>query len=185
MRRRRVDVARERGARRAERVRAAREAVARPAGRRAARGDRRRARARRGCRRADRAARKGVADATVVAPVGGIVTQKLADAGEMVAPRDAAARRHRPRPRLGQPVRARAADAAHHARPGGHRVHRCRRPGSRARSPSSRRRRSSRRATCRRPTSGRSSCTASRCRVDNSAGVLKQGMPVDAELALP
>ena len=71
------------------------------------------------------------------------------------------------------------------ARPGGHALHRRRRRGPEGhRHASSRRRRSSRRATCRRPTSARSWSTASRSSVDNAHGVLKQGMPVEAEIPL-
>ena len=96
----------------------------------------------------------------------------------------AARRRHRPRPRVGERLRRRAGS--------------CRgcklgqpatlvtdagRPARRARSPSSRRRRSSRRATCRRRTSARSSSTASRSPSTTRDGVLKPGMPVEAELA--
>ncbi len=59
-----------------------------PAGRLAPRGDRRRARARR--RRPTRRSRrwqKAIADATVIAPIAGIVTEKLADVGELLQPR--------------------------------------------------------------------------------------------------
>ena len=82
-----------------------------------------RPRARRRGRRPDRRAREGAARrAGRVAPVGGIVTQKLVDAGELVLPRVPARRGHGPRPRLGQPLRARAASIPRHrARPGGRR----------------------------------------------------------------
>ena len=66
---------------------AARENVARLRAGCASRGDRRRARARRGGRRADRHLEKAIADATVTAPIAGIVTEKLADAGELLQPR--------------------------------------------------------------------------------------------------
>lgn len=83
----RVNVARERERAAADRVRAAREVVARlQAGTR--REDIEAARARVSVVDAQVAQLdKTRADATVVAPVSGIVTQKLVDAGEMVAPR--------------------------------------------------------------------------------------------------
>ena len=52
--------------------------------------------------------RRASADAVVKAPVGGIVTSKLVDAGEMAAPRVADRRHHRSRSRLGERVRRRA-----------------------------------------------------------------------------
>ena len=64
------------------------------------------------------ALQKSLADADVKSPVAGIVTAKLVDAGEMVAPRDAGGRRHRSRSRVGQRLRRRAARAAAEARPG-------------------------------------------------------------------
>ena len=121
---------------------------------------------------------------SLTSPIAGIVTAKLADAGEMVAPRSAARRDHRSRSRVGQRLRRRAGRAAAAARPAGDALHRRRRQRHRrARSRSSRRRPSSRRATCRPPKSARSSSTASRSSVDNRDGVLKPGMPVEAELA--
>jgi HlyD family secretion protein len=83
----RVDLARERERAAQERVRAAREAVARlQAGARPEEIDA--ARARVSAIDAQLAVlEKARADATVVAPVAGIVTQTLSDAGEVVAPR--------------------------------------------------------------------------------------------------
>ena len=72
-----------------------------------------------------------------------------------------------PRLRLGQ-----AGDA----------LHRRRRPAVPAPSASSRRAPSSRRATSRRPKIARSWSTASRSSVDNTSGMLKAGMPVEAEI---
>lgn len=82
----RVDIARERVQSAQERVRAAREALSRlQAG--ATREELDAARARVATADAQIALlEKARADATVVAPVGGIVTQKLADVGETVAP---------------------------------------------------------------------------------------------------
>ena len=124
-------------------------------------------------------------DTTLIAPVAGIVTEKLAEAGEVVA----AARRRSwssptsitPGPTSTSP--SRRCRGSRWARPP------CSTPtpaatASPARSPTSRPRPSSRRATCRRPRSAPSSSTASAISADNTAGVLKQGMPVDAELAL-
>ncbi len=73
------------GARRTERVRAARETDGAAASGRAPRGDRRRAGAGRRRGRADRHAREEPERREVIAPVAGIVTQKLVDAGEIVA----------------------------------------------------------------------------------------------------
>lgn len=83
----RVDLARERERGARERVRAAREVVSRlQAG--ATREELDAARARVTAADAQIAIlEKAVADASVVSPVAGIVTQKLADAGEMTAPR--------------------------------------------------------------------------------------------------
>ena len=127
--------------------------------------------------------RRAIADATFRSPVGGIVTEKLVEVGEIIAPRapvavvadldHAWADVFVPEPAV---PRLEIGQAAHG-------LHRCRRRAALpAPSPTSRRRRSSRRATCRPRRSARSSSTASASRVDNNDGVLKQGMPVEAEI---
>ena len=158
----RVDALRERQRGARERVRVAREAVARveaPARPEEVGA----ARTRIGAVTAQLAVlEKSVEDAVVKAPSAGIVTQDLVEAGEIVAPRDAARRRHRPRSRLGQRVRAGARGAAHQAGPGRDRPHR-RGPDAAGHGDLRRRRApSSRRATCRPPKSGRGWSTASR-----------------------
>ena len=100
--------------------------------RRAAGGDRRRARPARRRRRADRharAERRGRHRRS--SPVAGIVTQKLADAGEILAPRAPIVDRRRSRPRVGERLRRRAARAAPPPRPAGDALHRRRRRGPR------------------------------------------------------
>jgi HlyD family secretion protein len=126
---------------------------------------------------------KSRADATVVAPVGGIVTQKLTDAGEVVAPRTpllvvtdldhAWANLFVPEPLMPRVALGQAADVLTDA---GDRV-----PGK---------------VTYISPqaeftprnvqTADERSKLVYRIKVsvDNAAGVLKQGMPVDAELSL-
>ena len=113
----------------------------------------------------------------------GIVTQKLVDAGEIVAPRDAARRRHRSRSRVGQSVRARADGAARAlgSRDGPHRSPAAGLAGK---------------VTFISPKAEftpRNVQTAEersklvyriKVTVDNRAGILKPGMPVDAELEL-
>jgi HlyD family secretion protein len=158
----RVDVARERERGGRERVRVAREALARVrAG--ARREELEAARARVASADAQIAVlQENLKDADVLAPVGGVVTQKLVDRGELVSPRsplvivtdldNAWANVFVPEPmvprlKIGQPATV-FTDA------GG--------LGYRAESRSCRREPSSRRATCKPPTSDRSSCTASR-----------------------
>ena len=181
----RVDVARERVRGATERVRAAREAVA------SINTPRRReeievARARVDSVDAQIAVlEKAVADASVLAPAGGVVTQKLADAGELLAPGmpllvladldNAWANLFVPEPmiprvRLGQPATV-FTDAGGEGLPGT--------------------------VTYISPkaeftprnvqTADERSKLVYRIKVsvDNRAGVLKQGMPVDAELPLP
>ena len=55
---------------------------------------------------------KNLADAQVKSPVGGVVTSKLVDAGEIDCAADAAGRHLRPRSRMGERLRGRAARAA-------------------------------------------------------------------------
>ena len=126
---------------------------------------------------------KAIADATVAAPIAGIVTEKLADAGELLAAARAARRRHRsrsrwanvyvdepvvPRLRLGQPATLFTdAGGAGHRRHGQlhlveGRVHAAQR-ADRGRS-----------LEAGLPRQGRRSTTRS--------GVLKAGMPVEAEI---
>ena len=180
----RVNVARERERAAQDRVRAAREGVARlQAG--ARREDIEAARARVSVIDAQLAQlQKARADAAVVSPVGGIVTQKLADQGEMVAPRmpllvvtdldHAWANLFVPEPLMPRVALGQAADVLTDA---GDRV-----PGQ---------------VTYISPqaeftprnvqTADERSKLVYRIKVsvDNSAGVLKQGMPVDAELSVP
>jgi HlyD family secretion protein len=180
----RVNVARERERAANDRVRAAREVLARlQAGNR--REDIEAARARVAVVDAQIAQlQKGRADATVIAPVGGIVTQQLTDAGEMVAPRmpllvitdldHAWANLFVPEPLMPRVALGQAADVLTDA---GDRV--------------------SGKVTYISPqaeftprnvqTADERSKLVYRIKVsvDNSAGVLKQGMPVDAELAAP
>ena len=180
----RVNVARERERAAQDRVRAAREGVARlQAG--ARREDIEAARARVSVIDAQLAQlQKGRADAAVVAPVDGIVTQKLTDEGEMVAPRmpllvvtdldHAWANLFVPGPLMPRVALGQAADVLTDA---GDRV-----PGQ---------------VTYISPqaeftprnvqTADERSKLVYRIKVsvDNSAGVLKQGMPVDAELSAP
>ena len=179
----RVNVARERERAAQDRVRAAREGVARlQAG--ARREDIEAARARVSVIDAQIAQlQKARADAAVVAPVGGIVTQTLTDEGEMVAPRmpllvvtdldHAWANLFVPEPLMPRVALGQAADVLTDA---GDRV-----PGQ---------------VTYISPqaeftprnvqTADERSKLVYRIKVsvDNSAGVLKQGMPVDAELGL-
>ena len=179
----RVNVARERERAAEDRVRAAREVVSGlKAG--ARREDVEAARARVSVVDAQLAVlRKSRADATVVAPVGGIVTQKLTDAGEMVAPRmplfvvtdldHAWANLFVPEPLMPRVVLGQTATVLTDA---GDRI-----PGK---------------VTYISPqaeftprnvqTADERSKLVYRIKVsvDNSAGVLKQGMPVDAELPL-
>ena len=70
---------------------------------------------------------KAIADATVTAPVAGIVTEKLVDVGELVQPARAARRHHRSRSRVGERLRRRAGRAAAAPRPAGDALHRRRR----------------------------------------------------------
>ncbi len=161
--RRDVASARAQGAR--DRVRAARETVTRlRAGSR--REEVEAARARVTAANAEIATwQKAIADATVTAPITGIVSEKLAEPGELLQPRATARRRHRSRQRVGQRLRRRAGRAAAAPWPAGDAVHRRRRRrASPARSATSRRRPSSRRATCRPQRTARSWSTASRCR---------------------
>ena len=179
----RVNVARERERAAQDRVRAAREVVARfQAGSRPEEIET--ARARVSAIDAQIAQLQKIhADAAVVTPVGGIVTQKLTDAGEMVAPRmplfvvtdldHAWANLFVPEPLMPRVVLGQAATVLTDA---GDRV-----PGK---------------VTYISPqaeftprnvqTADERSKLVYRIKVsvDNSAGVLKQGMPVDAELAL-
>jgi len=179
----RVNVARERERAAQDRVRAAREVVARlQAGSR--REDIEAARARVSVIDAQIAQlEKARADAAVVSPVGGIVTQKLTDQGEMVAPRmpllvvtdldHAWANLFVPEPLMARIALGQAATVLTDA---GDRV-----PGK---------------VTYISPqaeftprnvqTADERSKLVYRIKVsvDNSAGVLKQGMPVDAELGL-
>jgi HlyD family secretion protein len=179
----RVNVARERERAANDRVRAAREVVMRlQAGNR--REDIEAARARVAVVDAQIAQlQKTRADAAVIAPVGGIVTQKLTDAGEMVAPRmpllvvtdldHAWANLFVPEPLMPRVALGQAATVLTDA---GDRV-----PGK---------------VTYISPqaeftprnvqTADERSKLVYRIKVsvDNSAGVLKQGMPVDAELGL-
>ena len=179
----RVTVARERERAAEDRIRAAREVVARlQAG--ARREDIEAARARVSVVEAQIAQlQKARTDATVVAPVSGIVTQKLADAGEMVAPRmpllivtdldRAWANLFVPEPLMPRVALGQEATVLTDA---GDRV-----PGK---------------VTYISPqaeftprnvqTADERSKLVYRIKVsvDNSAGVLKQGMPVDAELGL-
>jgi HlyD family secretion protein len=180
----RVNVARERERAAQDRVRAAREGAARlQAGSR--REDIEAARARVSVIDAQIAQlEKARADAAVVSPVGGIVTQKLTDQGEMVAPRmpllvvtdldRAWANLFVPEPLMPRVALGQAATVLTDA---GDRV-----PGT---------------VTYISPqaeftprnvqTADERSKLVYRIKVsvDNSAGVLKQGMPVDAELAAP
>jgi HlyD family secretion protein len=180
----RVNVARERERAALDRVRAAREVLSRlQAGNR--REDIDPARARVAVVDAQIAQlQKARADATVVAPVSGIVTQKLTDAGEILAPRmpllvitdldHAWANLFVPEPLMPRVALGQAADVLTDA---GDRV-----PGK---------------VTYISPqaeftprnvqTADERSKLVYRIKVsvDNSAGVLKQGMPVDAALAAP
>jgi HlyD family secretion protein len=180
----RVNVARERERAADDRVRAAREVLARlQAGSRPE--DIEAARARVAVVDAQIAQlQKARTDATVVAPVSGIVTQKLTDTGEMVAPRapllvitdldHAWANLFVPEPLMPRVALGQAADVLTDA---GDRV-----PGK---------------VTYISPqaeftprnvqTADERSKLVYRIKVsvDNSAGVLKQGMPVDAELGAP
>jgi HlyD family secretion protein len=180
----RVNVARERERAALDRVRAAREVLARlQAGNR--REDIDAARARVAVVDAQIAQlQKARADATVVAPVSGIVTQKLTDTGEMVAPRmpllvitdldSAWANLFVPEPLIPRVTLGQAATVLTDA---GDRV-----PGKVSFiSPQAE-------FTPRNvQTADERSKLVYRIKVsvDNSAGVLKQGMPVDAELAAP
>ena len=159
----RVDLARERQRGAKDRVLAAREATARlRAGARPEEIDAARARVA-GVDAQIASLQKAVGDAVVTASAAGLVTQKLAEAGELTMPRmplvvitdldNAWANLFVPEPmiprvRLGQ-------SATIFTDAGG--------PGCRARSPSCRRGPSSPRGTCRRRKSARSSCTESRC----------------------
>jgi HlyD family secretion protein len=179
----RVNVARERERAALDRVRAAREVLARlQAGNR--REDIDAARARVAVVDAQIAQlEKARTDATVVAPVSGIVTQKLTDAGEMVAPRmpllvitdldHAWANLFVPEPLIPRVTLGQAATVLTDA---GDRV-----PGTVSYiSPQAE-------FTPRNvQTADERSKLVYRIKVsvDNSAGVLKQGMPVDAELGL-
>ena len=180
----RVDVARQRRRAAEERVRGAREAAARlRSGARAEEIDA--ARARVAAATAQMAVlEKGVADAAVVSPVSGIVTQKLADAGEVIARGTPIAvitdLDHAwanlfvpepliPRLRLGQPATI-YTDAGGDGLPGTISF-----------------------ISPRAEFTPRNVQTAEersklvyriKVSVDNRAGILKQGMPVDAELAL-
>ena len=180
----RVDVARERERGARDRIRAAREVVSRlQAG--ARREEVEAARARVAAVDAQIAVlEKMRADAAVLAPVGGIVTQTLTDAGEMIAPRapllvvtdldHAWANLFVPEPLMPRITLGQSAAVLTDA---GDRV-----PG---------------RVTFISPqaeftprnvqTADERSKLVYRIKVavDNSAGVLKQGMPVDAELTLP
>ena len=72
---------------------------------------------------------KAKADATVLAPMAGIVTERLLDPGRNGGAARAGRRVDRSRSRLGRGVRRRAAGAANQARAGGDGFHRCRRNG--------------------------------------------------------
>jgi HlyD family secretion protein len=181
----RVDVARERGRAARERVRAAREEVARlQAGPRREELDV--ARARIASADAQIAVlEKSLGDASVVAPVAGVVTQKLADAGEIVPPRtpivvvtdldNAWANLFVPEPmvprvKLGQPATV-LTDAGGEGLPG------------KVSYVSPRAEFTPRNVQ----TADERSRLVYRIKVtvDNRSGVLKSGMPVDATLELP
>ena len=95
------------------------ETVARLRGRRAPRGDRGgRARGVAAVDAQIATLEKAIADATVTAPVAGIVTEKLVD-GELIAPRTPLVVDHRPRSRVGRRVRATSRSCRGSPRPGG------------------------------------------------------------------
>ena len=122
-------------------------------------------------------------DATVAAPAGGIVTQKLVEQGELIAPRTPLSSSPTSNV-VGQRLRRRAVRPARRARPGRHPLHRRRRAGIAGTvtfiSPKAE-------FTPRNvQTAEERSKLVFRIKVtvDNRDGVLKQGMPVEAEIAL-
>ena len=122
-------------------------------------------------------------DATVLAPISGIVTERLLDPGEMAAPRApivVLAISTMRGPKSSWTSRS----AAHQARAGGDCVHRRRRPGFPAKSAY---------IASKAEFTPRNVQTAEdrsklvyrvKIAVDNRKGVLKQGMPVEAEIPL-
>ena len=184
MRKARVDVARERHAQAQDRVRCGARSAWRDCEAGARPEEIQTARARVAAADAQIAVlEKAIADAAVIAPVAGIVTQKLVDAGRSSRSRHAARRHHRPRSRVGESLRPRADGAARDDR-----------AGRDACSPMPADQGSQGKVTFISPRAEftpRNVQTAEersklvyriKVTVDNSAGVLKPGMPVDAEL---
>ena len=123
-----------------------------------------------------------IADAVVKSPLDGVVTEKLAETGELVTARRGPGRGHRAAAALAHRLPAGARPRPHPPGPGGGGRHRRRPEAHGPRDVRRRRRPSSRPRTSRRRTSARSSSTRSRSASTTRTALFKPGMPAEARL---